>query len=135
MSDIFLDSNVILYLLSSNEHKADIAEKLLNQKPNISVQVLNEITSVCHRKIKMPWDEIHELLAAVKANCTIVPLTVDTHAQAVQIAQQHRLSFYDSHIVAAAVVSGARTLMSEDMQNGMVMHGLRIQNPFTLPEC
>ena len=134
MSDIFLDSNVILYLLSSNEHKADIAEKLLNQKPNISVQVLNEITSVCHRKIKMPWDEIHELLAAVKANCTIVPLTVDTHAQAVQIAQQHRLSFYDSQIVAAAVVSGARTLMSEDMQNGMVMHGLSIKNPFTLPE-
>ena len=100
----------------------------------ISVQVLNDITSVCNRKIKMPWDEIHELLAAVKANCTIVPLTVDTHAQAVQIAQQHRLSFYDSHIVATAVVSGARTLMSEDLQNGMVMHGLRIQNPFTLPE-
>lgn len=134
MSDIFLDSNVILCLLSCNERKADIAEKLLIQKPSISVQVLNEITSVCHRKIKMPWDEIHELLAAVKANCSIVPLTVDTHTQAVQIAQQHRLSFYDSHIVAAAVVSGARRLMSQDMQNGMVIHGLSIQNPFTLPE-
>ena len=30
-------------------------------------QLFNEITSVCHRKLKMPWVETYELLAAVKA--------------------------------------------------------------------
>lgn len=132
MSGIFLDSNIILYLLSADARKADAAEVLLGQNPSTSVQVLNEITSVCHRKLKMPWAETQALLSAVKASCTVLPLTVDTHAQAVQIAQQHQLSFYDAHIVAAAVDGGAHTLMSEDMHNGMSLHGLQIQNPFTV---
>lgn len=130
VSGIFLDSNIILYLLSADERKANIAESLLSQTPCISVQVLNEITSVCHRKLHMPWADILDLLAAVKASCRVVPLTVDTHAQAVGIAQQHRLSFYDAHIVAAALACGAHTLMSEDMHHSMRLHGLRIENPF-----
>ena len=132
MSGIFLDSNVILYLLSADASKADIAEALLSQQPTISVQVLNEITSVCQRKLKMPWVETLELLAAVKATCTVVPLTVETHAQAVQIAQQYQLSFYDAHIVATAMGCGAHTLMSEDMHDELSLQGLRIKNPFSV---
>ncbi len=133
MSGIFLDSNVILYLLSADETKANTAEKLLHQKPFISVQVLNEITSVSRRKLKMPWSETQALLDAVKASCNVIHLTVETHANAVQIAQQHQLSFYDAHIVAAAIACEASTLMSEDMQHGMTLQGLRIQNPFSVP--
>jgi predicted nucleic acid-binding protein len=130
MSSMFLDSNVVLYLLSADTRKADIAEKLLRDMPSISVQVLNEVTSVCLRKLKMTWPEIQDLLNAVKVHCQIVPLTVETHAQAMQIAQQHQLSFYDAHIVAAAKASGAQTLMSEDMHNGQTLLGMHIQNPF-----
>ena len=133
MSGIFLDSNVLLHLLSADAGKADTAEALLAQAPTISVQVLNEITSVCLHKLKMPWSEITDLLQAVKATCRIVPLTVETHAQAVRVAQQHHLSFYDAHIVAAAIASGADTLMSEDMHAGLTVLGVRIQNPFAVP--
>jgi len=133
MSGIFLDSNVLLYLLSADAGKADTAEALLTQAPTISVQVLNEITSVCLLKLKMPWSEITDLLQAVKATCRIVPLTVETHAQAVRVAQQHHLSFHDAHIVAAAIASGASTLMSEDMHAGLTVLGVRIQNPFATP--
>jgi predicted nucleic acid-binding protein len=133
MRGIFLDSNVLLYLLSSDANKADVAEALLNQSPTISVQVLNEITSVCLRKFKMPWSEITDLLQAVKATCRVVPLTVETHAQAVRVAQQHHLSFCDAHIVAAAISSGASTLMSEDMHAGLTVLSVRIQNPFATP--
>jgi len=132
MSGIFLDSNVLLYLLSADAGKADTAEALLTQTPTISVQVLIEITSVCLRKLKMPWPEITDLLQAVKATCRIVPLTVETHAQAVRLAQQHHLSFYDAHIMAAAIASGASTLMSEDMHAGLTVLGVRIQNPFAV---
>ena len=133
MSGIFLDSNVLLYLLSADAGKADTAEALATQTPTISVQVLNEITSVCLRKLKMPWSEITDLLQAVKATCRIVPLTVETHAQAVRLAQRHHLSFYDAHIMAAAIASGASTLMSEDMHAGLTVLGVRIQNPFAAP--
>lgn len=130
MSQVFLDSNVVLYLLSADARKADKAEALLAQQPCISVQVLNEVTSVCHRKLGMPWPEIQDMLAALKASCTVVPLTVDTHAQAVQIAQQHQISFYDAHIVATALASGASTLMTEDLYDGLEFGPLKIQNPF-----
>jgi predicted nucleic acid-binding protein len=132
MSQVFLDSNVVLYLLSADARKADKAEDLLAQQPCISVQVLNEVTSVCRRKLGMPWPEVQDLLLAVKASCMVLPLTVETHAQAVSIAQQHKLSFYDAHIVAAAIQSGASTLMSEDMHEGQVVGPIKIQNPFAV---
>ena len=132
MSQVFLDSNVVLYLLSADERKADKAENLLAQQPCISVQVLNEVTSVCRRKLGMPWPEVQYLLLAVKASCNVLPLTVDTHAQAVSIAQQYQLSFYDAHIVATAIQSGASTLMSEDMHEGLVVGPIKIQNPFAV---
>lgn len=132
MSQVFLDSNVVLYLLSADESKANKAEALLAQQPCISVQVLNEVTSVCRRKLSMPWAEIQDLLSALRASCTVLPLTVDTHAQAVHIAQQHQLSFYDAHIVSAAWGSGAATLMTEDLHDGLVIGPITIQNPFVL---
>jgi predicted nucleic acid-binding protein len=130
MSRIFLDSNIILYLLSADTRKADTAQSLLSEAPCISVQVLNEVTSVCLRKLKMNWSEIHDLLAVVKTTCQIEPLTAATHAQAVQIAQTHQISFYDAHILAAAKAAGTSILMSEDMHNGQTLLGIQIQNPF-----
>ena len=130
MSRIFLDSNIILYLLSADTRKADTAQSLLSEAPCISVQVLNEVTSVCLRKLKMNWSEIHDLLAVVKTTCQIEPLTAATHAQAVQIAQTHQISFYDAHILAAAKAAGASILMTEDMHKGQTLLGIQIQNPF-----
>ncbi|WP_310626546.1 PIN domain-containing protein [Limnohabitans sp.] len=132
MSQVFLDSNVVLYLLSADACKADKAEALLSQQPYISVQVLNEVTSVCRRKFSMPWPEVQDLLLALKANCKVLPLTVDTHALAVSIAQQHQLSFYDAHIVATAIQSSASTLLSEDMHEGLGVGPIKIQNPFAV---
>lgn len=126
----FLDSNIILYLLSADVVKADKAEAIVVGGGVISVQVLNEVTSVCRRKLKMPWGDIEAVLAAVKSACKVVPLTIVTHETAVKIAQRYDISFYDANICAAAILSGAKILASEDMQDGMSIDGLIIQNPF-----
>jgi len=126
----FLDSNVVLYLLSGEARKADRAEALLRARPTISVQVLNEITSVCLRKLRLPWEEVEAVIAAVKSNASVVPLTVESHALAMELAQRHRLSFYDAHVVASALQAGAQALFSEDMHHGLEIEGLRILNPF-----
>lgn len=130
MSKPFVDSNIVLYLLSGDEAKADRAQSLLEAGAMISVQVLNEVTSVCLRKLKMPWQEVDALLLAVKAACDIVPLTVASHEKAVELAKRFRLSFYDAHIVACAIISGAPLLLTEDMHVGLVIEGLALQNPF-----
>ncbi|MDO9011770.1 MAG: PIN domain-containing protein [Gallionella sp.] len=126
----FLDSNIILYLLSADVVKADKAEAIVAGGGVISVQVLNEVTSVCRRKLKMPWGDIESVLAAVKSACHVIPLTIATHETAVKIAQRYDISFYDANICAAAMLSGAKILVSEDMQDGMSINGLIIRNPF-----
>lgn len=131
MSKPFIDSNIVLYLLSGEAVKADQAEAILQAGAVISVQVLNEVTSVCLRKLKMPWEEVDALLLAVKAACDVLPLTVASHERAVEIAKRFKLSFYDAHIVATALISGAELLLSEDMQSGLLIDGLLIQNPFS----
>ena len=130
MSKPFIDSNVILYLLSDDATKADKAESILQAGGVISVQVLNEVVSVCQRKLKMPWNEIDAVLQAVKASVQVVPLTEATHELAVQICKRYQLSFYDAHICSAALVAGSTVLLSEDMQDGMVVDNLVVKNPF-----
>ena len=130
MSPVFIDSNVILYLLSGDSAKADRAEAILDKGGIISVQVLNEVTSVCLRKLKMTWEEIDTVLLAVKAACEVIPLTLESHERAVQISKRYQLSFYDANICAVAIFSGAKVVLSEDMQNGMKIDAIVIKNPF-----
>jgi predicted nucleic acid-binding protein len=130
VSKPFIDSNVVLYLLSGDAAKADRAEAILQAGGVISVQVLNEVASVCRRKLKMPWEEVDALLLAVKTACEILPLTLASYEKAVELAKRFQLALYDANIVATALASGAKVLLSEDMQSGMLIDGLLIQNPF-----
>jgi len=130
VSKPFIDSNVVLYLLSGDADKADRVESLLAAGAVVSVQVLNEVTSVCLRKLKMPWQEIDALLMAVKAACEVVPLTVASHERAIELAKRFQLSFYDANIVASAQISGSSVLLTEDMHTGLLVDGLVLQNPF-----
>ena len=134
MSRPFIDSNIILCLLSGDAAKADRAQALLEAGAVISVQVLNEVTSVCLRKLKMPWEEIDALLLAVKAACEVLPLTLALHEKAVELARRFQLSFYDANIVACALLFGAPVLLSEDMHSGLLIDGLVISNPLKTDE-
>jgi predicted nucleic acid-binding protein len=128
----FLDTNVILYLLSKDVAKADRAEALLAQGGTVSVQVLNEAASVMTRKLRMDFNEIREFLTGVRHFCDVVPVTIDTHDQALAIAQRYGFSIYDSLIIAAAISAKCEILYSEDLQNGQQIGGhLTITNPFS----
>lgn len=77
-------SNVVIYLLSADSAKAGSAQALLKARPVISVQVLNEVTQVCIRKLRMDWNDVEQLLALVRRFCRVVPLTEDmNHGQAI----------------------------------------------------
>ncbi len=131
MAERFFDTNVLLYLLSGDSTRADRAEAALATGGVLSVQVLNEFASVAMRKIRMPLDEIREVLATVRALCKIVPITEATHDKGLEIADRYGLSIYDAMIVASALIADCEILLSEDMQDGQVFDGaLKIQNPF-----
>jgi predicted nucleic acid-binding protein len=131
---VFIDTNVLLYLLSADDKKADRVEVILRTGGLISVQVLNEMTNVARRKLAMSWMEIDELLALIRSFCAVAPLSVETHDRGRLIAERYGLSVFDAMIVSAALFGGCETLYSEDMQDGIFIdQQLRICNPFTTP--
>ncbi len=131
MSGDFIDSNVILYLLDDGP-KADRAEAVMAQGGVISVQVLNEVLMNCLRKAGMTLDEAGSFLAGVRRLCRVVDLTAGMHDVGRALVARYGLSVNDSMIVAAALVAGCDRVLSEDMQNGLVVEGvLRIESPFS----
>jgi predicted nucleic acid-binding protein len=131
MPGSFFDSNVVLYAASGDRTKRERSRSLLVVGGTISVQVLNEITNVCRRKLHLTWDEVRAFSNLVRESTTVVPVTVKMHERGIRIAERYGLSVYDAFVAAAAVESGCDTLLSEDMHAGLSIDGtLRIVNPF-----
>ena len=127
----FVDSTVILYFASGASPKADRAYELLRSPVVISVQVLNEVASVCRRKFGYSWRRTADVLNRLKHERRVEPLTVETQELGIRIAKRHGIAIYDSMIVASGLLAGCTTLWSEDMQDGLVVGGrLAIRNPF-----
>jgi predicted nucleic acid-binding protein len=131
MPGSFFDTDVIVYIASADPVKAAKAEQVIASGGAISVQVLNELVNVARRKMRMPWTDIQELLTTLRALLTVHPVTVETHETGLALAERYGLSTFDAMIVGSALQAGCDTLLSEDMQHGMVLEeGLRIVNPF-----
>lgn len=129
-AETFLDTNVLLYLFSADAAMADRAEAIVGEGGVVSVQVLNEFASVATRKLGMRISEAAEALRAVRALCKVVPLAAETHDLGMQIAERHGLSIYDAMIAAAARLAGCKVILSQDMQDGLRLEGMRIRDPF-----
>lgn len=129
--EVFIDTNILLYLLTADHEKADRAEMIVQGGGLISVQVLNEMASVARRKLSMSWGEINELLALIRSLCSVAPVTIEVHESGMDVAERYGMSVYDAMIVAAALLGGCKTLYSEDMHDGLLIdHQLHIRNPF-----
>jgi predicted nucleic acid-binding protein len=133
MSDkAFLDTNVFVYAIIQNDPRSDRAEELIARGGTISVQVLSEFAALVRRKSKMPWVEIRRALDGIKTLCPEpLPITLDTHGEALAIAERYGYKIYDALIVASALEGRCAILYSEDMQDGQVIdHRLTIRTPF-----
>ena len=126
----FFDTNILLYVASSNPAKADRAKELIGAGGMISVQALDEITNVARRKMGMSWAETRAFLSTIRGLLPVRPLTIDVHETGVSLAERYGLSIYDAMIAASALQADCDTLWSEDMQDGIVLDDrLRVVNP------
>jgi predicted nucleic acid-binding protein len=127
----FLDTNVLVYAVLSDDPRCPTAERLLAAGGTVSVQVLNEFANVARGKLKWPWRDIEATLTLVRSQSGRVrDISVSTHEVALALARDHGLAFYDALIVAAALEAGCDTLLTEDMQHGRKFGSLTVVNPF-----
>ena len=128
----FFDTNILIYSVAEGDARSTQAEQLLASGGVLSVQALNEFTSVARRKMLMPWREVREALDAFGVLCpSPLPITVETHETALKIAEKHNYNIYDALVVSAALLAGCTILYSEDLDHGQTIGDqLTIQNPF-----
>jgi predicted nucleic acid-binding protein len=126
----FIDTNILVYAFFDNS-KGQVADSVLAGGGVISVQILNEYANVCRRKLKLEWNVIEDRIIAVReALPEVISLTVDHHVRAVALAKEHNFAVYDALLIACALGAGCKRLITEDMQHGRMVGGLRIENPF-----
>jgi len=127
----FFDTNVVLYALTPSGEKTVIAERILLMGGVVSVQVLNELTSVSLTKLRMNWDEIGLLIHGATTMCpNPKALTYEVYLEAVRISERYGFSIWDGAILASALGAGCTILYTEDLQHGQIIEGLKIENPF-----
>jgi len=128
---IFFDTNTLLYLLSSDNNKADWISQNLQRSNVISVQVLNEFTSASLRKIKISNAELDEFLDLFKSTFNVRALDKETFDTGLMVSRRYGYQHYDAMIIASALQAGCERLYSEDMQHRQIIDKrLQIVNPF-----
>ena len=126
----FVDTNIAVYAAVGGP-KAPRALELLSGA-TISVLVLNEFVNVALRKLRYDSATIEQLVAELRSQvATIQPVTEEVHDLARKITFCYKLAFYDSALLASALLADCDTFYSEDLQDGLVIEGsLTIRNPF-----
>lgn len=132
MTDAFFDTNLLIYAVTNGERRQARANEALARGGIVSVQVLNEFAAVASRKLGFTWPEVREALASLLALCPApLALTTATHDHALLLAGRYGLNIYDALIVASALEAACTTLLTEDLQHGLVIEGrLTVLNPF-----
>ena len=135
----FIDSNIWLYrfIVNTNDassiKKQQIATSITSQENLlVSTQVINEVCANLIRKAGFDNSQIQTLIEELGEGCEILPLSLETIQYAAKLRNNYSLSFWDSLIVASAILGKASILYSEDMQNGLIINNtLQIVNPFS----
>jgi predicted nucleic acid-binding protein len=98
---------------------------------SISTQVMAEFVSVVRRKAVPPISEA-EIDAWLDDLVRRDHVTIDSDIvrRGTVISRQHRISYYDGAILAAAERLGCDTVLSEDMADGQVYGSVTVRNPF-----
>jgi len=138
MSDrTFVDTNILVYahdVDAGKKHKiagAIVTELWESQTGVLSTQVLQELYVTLTRKIPSPLNKaqvrrfLNNYLAwdvAVNDGSTIL--------QASEIEEAYRISFWDAMIVSAAYSKNAAIILTEDLNEGQQVEGIKIVNPF-----
>jgi len=132
----FFDTNVLVYTVDREEPEKSATasalaeEHLVEGEGAISVQVLREFY-VSSRRLRYPLtdEQAGEMVRYFSTFRTLME-TTEMVLSAVHRSRTISISFWDALIVEAALAAGADTLLTEDLQHGQEIGGLRVHDPF-----
>ena len=135
MSKIFFDTNIVIYSGDSRDLRKQIIAREITERSIqenngvISTQVLQEYCSIEIKKFNRDPFLIRQSLKFWQRFevIAISPILIE---EALEIGLIYQFSFWDSLMIAAALAAKCSQLMTEDLNHGQVIQGLKIINPF-----
>ena len=132
---VFLDANILIYAHDTaapdkQRKSRDVIGRLAESADGvISTQVLQEFYVAATRKLGVAPLAAKGVLKtfAVFETVQVSPALIQ---EAIDCSILNELSFWDALIVAAAASAGCSTVLSEDLNAGQVILGVKVQNPF-----
>jgi predicted nucleic acid-binding protein len=137
MSDerAFVDTNVLTYLFDDSEpDKQALARRLLEREHRelfVSTQVLQELyVSLTKGGDPIATPDVAERAVREAAGYSMVQVDTSLVFAAIATARDHQLSFWDALIIRAAAHASCAVVLSEDLNEGQLIEGVRVENPF-----
>jgi len=131
----FLDTNVLVYGDDRSEPMKQrraldlIRDHRLNRSGAVSLQVLQEYFVAVTKKFKVDPGLARQKVE-VFARFDVGEPKIEDILSAIDFHRLHRISYWDALVLRMAKQTGCSVLLSEDMQHGQVIDGVRIVNPF-----
>lgn len=136
MSKVFLDTNVLIYSIDVHSpSKHSVSRQMLDSLPErsingvISTQVLQECYVIATGKLGLDPITVKGMIASmpplelVTVDLRLINAAIDCHIL-------NQISFWDALIVVSAEKANCDILWTEDLNDGQVIRGVRIENPF-----
>lgn len=136
MSKVFVDTNVLVYTLDQHDLiKQKTCRDLLRQLQTqnnavISTQVLQEFYITATQKLHVSPLLAKNILRTLQKieTVSISPALIE---QAIDCSILNQISFWDALIAVSAESARCEILYTEDLNDGQLISGVLVQNPFT----
>lgn len=131
---VFIDSNVLIYAYSVDEpQKQQVFGKLLNSHETlvVSTQTINEFVNVAIKKKRLDSTTIPIAIRDFFSLLVVEIIDQKVIEKAFAVSTTYHYSYFDSLMVASAILSNCSIMYSEDMHHTHVIEDtLQIINPF-----
>jgi len=134
-----LDSNILVYAELEPETPKGIrshrAIEMSALRGVIAAQAMLEFVAVVRRR---RMQSLQSALAKVDALSTVFEVAPTNNlvaSRALAMVRDHQFQVWDAVIWSASREAGATLFLSEDLQNGLILDGMRVVNPFTVSEA
>lgn len=131
-----LDSNILVYAVDRNAdaRRREVSLALMARAPRrdciLTLQSLTEFFFATTRKQLLSPREASGFVGDWLEVFRVCPNAADDLLEAMRVLERHSISFWDAMLWATARRAGCAAILSEDFQDGRVLHGVRFINPF-----
>lgn len=136
MSDrVFVDTNIFVYAddraarTKRVRARTVLSELIRTRRAVVSTQVMQEYFVAAIKKLGLSPERARIRVQRLN-RLDVVLIRPELILGAIDLCRLHALSFWDALVVRSASAAGCGRLLSEDMQDGQTIDGVRIENPF-----